>query len=59
MSQKQIAEILKIHQTTYSAYELGQVNVPVAALHSLADFYKVSVDYLLGRTKIKEPYSKK
>lgn len=59
LSQKQIAELLKIHQTTYSAYELGQVNVPVTALHTLADFYNVSVDYLLGRTRIKEPYPKK
>lgn len=59
LNQTQVAELLQVHQTTYSDYELGRVNVPVAALHTLADFYKVSVDYLLGRTAIKDPYPKK
>jgi len=59
LKQKQLAELLKVHQTTYSDYELGQLNIPIAALHTLADFYGVSVDYLLGRTAKKEPYPKK
>ena len=57
--QKDLAEYLQVHQTTYSDYELGRLNVPVAVLHKLADFYGVSVDYLLGRTDVKEPYPKK
>ena len=59
LNQTQVAELLQVHQTTYSDYELGRVNVPVSALHTLADFYKVSVDYLLGRTSVKDPYPKK
>lgn len=59
LKQKQLADLLKIHQTTYSDYELGRLNIPVAALHSLADFYDVSIDYLLGRTATKKPYPKK
>lgn len=59
LKQKDLAELLMIHQTTYSDYELDRLNIPVAALHTLADFYSVSVDYLLGRTNVKEPYSKK
>ncbi|MBQ9843652.1 MAG: helix-turn-helix transcriptional regulator [Oscillospiraceae bacterium] len=59
LKQKEVAEYLKIHQTTYSDYELGKLNVPVAVLHKLADYYGVSVDYLIGRTNIKEPYPKK
>lgn len=59
LNQKQIADILNVHQTTYSDYELGKLNIPVAALHTLADYYAVSVDYLLGRTNIKDPYPKK
>lgn len=59
LSQKQVADLLKIHQTTYSDYELGQVNIPVSALHILADYYCVSVDYLLGRTRRKDPYPAK
>ena len=59
LSQKALAELLQVHQTTYSDYELGKVNIPVPALHKLADFYGVSTDYLLGRTDVKEPYVKK
>ena len=59
LKQRDIAELLKVHQTTYPDYELGRLNIPVAALHALADFYGVSIDYLLGRTNSKNPYPKK
>lgn len=59
LKQKDIAELLKIHQTTYSDYELGRLNIPIAALHMLADYYGVSVDYLLGRTNSKQPYPRR
>ena len=55
-SQKNLADYLQIHQTTYSDYELGKLNIPILTLHKLADYYGVSIDYLLGRTKVKEPY---
>ena len=58
LKQKELAEILKIHQTTYSDYELGRLNIPIPVLHALADFYETSVDYLLGRTSVKKPYRK-
>ena len=58
LKQKDLAAYLDIHQTTYSEYELGKVNIPVPVLHKLADLYGVSVDYLLGRTHIKQPYPK-
>jgi len=57
--QAKLAEYLQIHQTTYSDYELGRLNVPVSVLHKLADFYGVSTDYLLGRTDEMKPYPKK
>lgn len=59
LKQKDIAGLLKIHQTTYSDYELGNLNIPIPVIHTLADFYNVSVDYLLGRTIVKEPYPKR
>lgn len=59
LKQRDLAELLKVHQTTYSDYELNRLNIPVAVLHALADFYSVSVDYLLGRTGTKTPYPKK
>lgn len=59
LKQKELADLLKIHQTTYSDYELSRLNIPISVLHTLADFYGVSVDYLLGRTNVKAPYPKK
>ena len=59
LNQTDVARILKVHQTTYSDYELGRLNIPVAILHGLADFYQVSIDYLLGRTNRKNPYPPK
>ena len=58
-SQKIVADLLSVHQTTYSSYELGKLEIPLESLEKLADFYRVSVDYLLGRTDVKEPYPKK
>ena len=58
LKQKDLAEVLRVHQTTYSDYELGRLNIPVGVLHNLADYYNVSVDYLLSRTTIKTPYPK-
>ena len=57
--QKDIAEILGISQTVYSRYERGAQTIPVMHLIKLADFYKTSTDYLLGRTKISTPSRQK
>ena len=59
LSQKQVAELLQIHQTTYSDYELGNVNIPVEALKQLADFYQTSIDYLVDHTDDPRPYPKR
>ena len=50
LKQTDIAEMLKIQQTVYSRYERGVQNLPLEYLLVLADFYKVSTDYILGRT---------
>lgn len=52
-TQKELADYLNVKQTTYSKYELGKINIPVEVFIKLADYYDVSVDYLLGRTKKK------
>jgi len=51
--QIELANYLNVKQTTYSKYELGKINIPVEIFIKLADYYDVSVDYLLGRTKEK------
>ncbi|MBQ8355413.1 MAG: helix-turn-helix transcriptional regulator [Oscillospiraceae bacterium] len=59
LKQAALADYLQIHQTTYSDYELGKLNVPINVLHALADYYDTSIDYLLGRTPEKKPYPKR
>ena len=49
LKQKEIAAILGIDQRVYSNYEIGKREIPVHLLIKLADYYKVSTDYLLGR----------
>lgn len=58
-TQRQIAEYLGVSQNTYSQYEIGVLNYSVDVLMKLADFYGVSVDYLLNRTNEKKPYPKR
>ncbi len=49
-TQKEIAEILFITQQQYSLYEKGYREIPTSALITLANYYNVSVDYILGLT---------
>ena len=56
LTQAQLATILGMSQTGYSKYETGENDVPTTILMKLADFYQTSVDYLLGRTRPREPY---
>lgn len=50
LTQKQISQILGMSQTGYSKYETGENDIPTQILIKLADFYKTTTDYLLGRT---------
>ena len=54
--QKDIATILNITQQQYNKYELG-INIMSGEKYAkLANYYNVSVDYLMGRTDIRKPY---
>lgn len=53
LTQTDMAKVLFISQRTYSYYESGGHDIPTEILVRLADFYDVSVDYLLGRTNKK------
>ncbi|MBU5490176.1 MULTISPECIES: helix-turn-helix domain-containing protein [Butyricicoccus] len=57
LTQTQIAQILGMSQTGYSKYETGENDIPTAILIQLAEYYQTSVDYLLGRTNNKKPYT--
>lgn len=53
IKQADIAKYLNIQQNTYSQYETGKREIPIALLWKLADYYNTTVDYLIGRSNIK------
>lgn len=55
--QKDIAAVLNVSQNTYSQYETGVISLTAEVLVKLADYYDVSIDYLLDRTN--NPYIQK
>lgn len=56
LTQAQVGAVLGLSQRSYAYYESGQRVLPPQILCALADFYHVSVDYLLGRTDQQTPY---
>ena len=51
IKQKEIAAYLNVSQNTYSQYETGTISLTAEVLIKLADYYDVSIDYLLDRTE--------
>lgn len=56
INQSDIARVLHVKQNTYSQYENEQRQIPISMLVTLARFYGVSVDYIIGLTDVKSPY---
>ena len=54
LKQETVAKHLGIRQNVYSRYERGERTIPLELLIKLADFYNVSLDYLVGRTQKQE-----
>lgn len=50
LTQQQVADYLMCNRQVYARYERGLREIPVSMLIKLADFYKTSVDYIIGRT---------
>ena len=48
-TQKDMAALLGCTVSNYQKIEYGQVNIPITTLITLADYFGVSADYLLGR----------
>lgn len=53
LTQTQVAEVLGTSQTMYARYERGANEMPIRHLLTLCELYKVSADYILGRTKVR------
>jgi len=54
--QKEVAAVLGTNQRVYSNYETGKRELPLKHAITLAQFYGVSLDYLVGLTNEHEPY---
>lgn len=50
LTQQQVADFLMCNRQVYARYERGLREIPVSILIKLADLYKTSVNYILGRT---------
>lgn len=58
LTQDALAQILGISRSAVSCYEASRQNIPdPAILGKLADYFGVSIDYLLGHTDDRRPYS--
>lgn len=57
LTQTELAKLINMSQTGYSKYETGENDIPTNILIKLALLHETSVDYLLGLTDEKKPYS--
>ena len=53
LTQEQVANIIGIHRSTYTSYEIARDTIPIIHLNKLCNFFNVSIDYVLGFTKEK------
>lgn len=51
IKQREMAEFLDCTDRNYQKMEYGEINVPGLTLMKLADFFQVSIDYLVGRSE--------
>jgi len=58
LNQQVLADYLHINRRTYSGYEIGARTIPPEILIEIAKFHNTSIDFLLGLTNVKEPYSR-
>lgn len=59
LNQNQLGEMIGVTQRAYSFYETGKRQIPLDILCTLADYYNTSIDYLLERTDVRNPYPKR
>ena len=59
LKQYAIAGLLMCDQSLYSKYERGERELPLRLAVQLAEFYGVSMDYLVGLTDEPTPYPRK
>jgi len=58
-TQQEIADMLHISRSAYSAYENGANAVPIDVLIQLSQIHNTSIDYLLEQTDDPRPYERR
>ncbi|MCI8336024.1 MAG: helix-turn-helix transcriptional regulator [Peptococcaceae bacterium] len=53
LTQQQVADILGCKREVYRRYEKGTRTIPIDFLIKLADYYHVTIDYIVGQDKQK------
>lgn len=59
LTQDDVAKVLHVSQNTYCQYEIGTTRYPLDVVVALAEFYNVSIDYLVELTDEPTPYPRK
>ncbi|WP_297425834.1 helix-turn-helix domain-containing protein [Clostridium sp.] len=59
LTQEELADKLHVSRSGYAHYEAGDRKPSIDILIIIADFYGTSLDYLMGRTHIRNPYPKR
>lgn len=57
MTQEELAKALNITRSALSLYEIGKRDPDTETVKKLADFFGVSIDYLMGKSNIRNPYN--
>ena len=57
-TQEEIAEVLNCKREVYRRYEKGIYEIPVWALITLAKYYHITTDYILGLSDLRNPAPK-
>ena len=58
LKQRHLADFLGCDQATYSRYENGKLDIPTDIWKKLAEYYNVSIDYIMGLTSDRTPYKR-
>lgn len=54
LSQEEISSVLNITRQAYSSWERGEFEPSLEMINKIADYFKVTVDFLIERTNIRE-----
>ena len=54
LSQEEVSSVLNITRQAYSSWERGEFEPSLEMINKIADYFKVTVDFLIERTNIRE-----